>query len=350
MMKEWKMKKLKINSISSQIRKEGKPVLPTKRQEHDPTKQGATRKKAVVDINKRYSLAKNEIVKATQEFIAGTPREIISNNVSYANNRLYNYEVDYSRLSSFTDLIQRILFGFLDLVSAISPTTYFLSNYVKRAYYSGTSDTIQSAGNVASPTVISPTAIATLRSMSLDEMINDPQYQRRVGLVAGRSFEAMKGLTEQTRSDLSDTLARGMALGQSTSQITNSIVERLDVSRSRAERIARTEINNAYRTATRQETEAVNQRLFQDEEYEMRLLWYSALSPTTRPTHARRHGRTYTQAEVADFYSKDGNAINCLCSQVAVLVNKKTGEPYQQALVKEMRQDKRHWQEKELAA
>ena len=41
------------------------------------------------------------------------------------------------------------------------------------------------------------------------------------------------------------------------------------------------------------------------------MLWASALKPTTRASHARRHGRVYTIDEVRDFYSRDGNAINC---------------------------------------
>ena len=47
------------------------------------------------------------------------------------------------------------------------------------------------------------------------------------------------------------------------------------------------------------------------------------MKPTTRRTHALRHGNLYTSEGVRDWYSINGNAINCKCSQVTVLVDSK---------------------------
>ena len=68
----------------------------------------------------------------------------------------------------------------------------------------------------------------------------------------------------------------------------------------------------------------------------MMQLWFSALAPTSRRWHIERHGKTFTTDNVRQFYSVNGNSINCLCSQSTVLVNKKTGEVLQQALLDRM--------------
>lgn len=56
------------------------------------------------------------------------------------------------------------------------------------------------------------------------------------------------------------------------------------------------------------------------------MLWTSALIPTTRKTHAERHGKTFTTKQVREFYGRDGNVFNCRCSQVEVMLDDK-GRP-----------------------
>ena len=64
----------------------------------------------------------------------------------------------------------------------------------------------------------------------------------------------------------------------------------------------------------------------------------SALSPSTRATHAARHARLYTSDEVRDWYSRDGNSINCKCGQVEVLVDDE-GNPVVPAIVERVRRN-----------
>ncbi|MEA3250147.1 MAG: phage minor head protein [Pseudomonadota bacterium] len=156
---------------------------------------------------------------------------------------------------------------------------------------------------------------------TVEQTLMSAPYRTRIALVRARVFEEMQGFTDQTRTDLARTLADGMALGQSPVQIARSISDRIGVAKSRAERIARTEINVAHRRAIIEEDQQVN-----DEGIRTALLWFSALSPTTRANHARRHGRLYTRQEVNDFYSRDGNAINCKCSVRSVLTDE-NGKP-----------------------
>jgi len=102
-------------------------------------------------------------------------------------------------------------------------------------------------------------------------------------------------------------LSTGIENGQNPIEVARTIRDRFDVSRSRAERIARTEITGALRRARWDEAEdariSIGIRTL-----EMHL---SALSPTTRASHAARHSRLFTVQEVREWYTQDGNSINC---------------------------------------
>ncbi|WP_252108830.1 MULTISPECIES: phage minor head protein [unclassified Halomonas] len=184
--------------------------------------------------------------------------------------------------------------------------------------------------------VVSMAAQTEAFRRTVEETLVLAPYRNRVALLRARVFEEMQGFSDQLRTELARTLADGMARGQSPREIARQVKARIGVraledgsktgARARAERIARTEINVAHRRAIWEEDAQANA-----EGIRTRLLWVSALSATTRPTHASRHGRVYTRAEVQEFYARDGNAINCKCTQVAILVDE-NGKPLSNAL------------------
>ena len=67
-----------------------------------------------------------------------------------------------------------------------------------------------------------------------------------------------------------------------------------------------------------------------------RMLWFSALSPTTRESHRVRHGQLYGAQDVREFYSRSGESVNCKCSQIELLVDSK-GQPLDPALVERVK-------------
>jgi len=73
-----------------------------------------------------------------------------------------------------------------------------------------------------------------------------------------------------------------------------------------------------------------------------KLLWVSALMATTRRSHADRHGNLYTRAEVTEFYSKNGNAISCRCSQVPTVVDE-NGEAFVKKVISKMEAQESRW-------
>ena len=74
-----------------------------------------------------------------------------------------------------------------------------------------------------------------------------------------------------------------------------------------------------------------------------RLLWESALMPTTRVWHASRHSKTYTAAEVEEFYQRDGNIYNCHCTVVPVITTTDGTFFFQDGMQKEMGAELSKW-------
>jgi hypothetical protein len=82
--------------------------------------------------------------------------------------------------------------------------------------------------------------------------------------------------------------------------------------------------------------DALNRDVYDNSDWKMGILWFSALAVTSRVSHVKRHGVIFTTDEVRDFYSNNDNCKNCLCSLSSILVNVKTGEILQKPLVERM--------------
>nr|WP_315528256.1 hypothetical protein [uncultured Achromobacter sp.] len=60
--------------------------------------------------------------------------------------------------------------------------------------------------------------------------------------------------------------------------------------------------------------------------FNQKYMHLSALSPTTRKSHAARHGQLFTANEVRQFWSDKENVAGCKCTAVAVMLDK-SGKP-----------------------
>ncbi len=157
---------------------------------------------------------------------------------------------------------------------------------------------------------------------TVDQVLISSQYLQRAAFLRARVFDQMKGFEGQTAADLGRVLYDAIENGISPLDVTKRIRARFGVSRSRAERIARTEIAGAQRRGNWDESQDAEERLG----VITKQMHLSALLPTSRRTHIQRHGNLYTLDEVRDWYTQDGNAINCRCSQVPVRVDE-SGDP-----------------------
>jgi SPP1 gp7 family putative phage head morphogenesis protein len=207
----------------------------------------------------------------------------------------------------------------------------FIVNEVSQAYAEGTARAVRNLSVITDDYTASITAV--LRSQP---------YLRRQALMQARVFEQMQGFTGDTARDLARVLRQGIENGQNPLEVAKTIRDRFGVSHSRAKTIARTEITGALRRARLDEAQETEVRLG----LKTKMLWFSALSPTTRESHAERHGNLYTPQEVRNFYSVDGNAINCQCSQTETLVDDE-GNPLTPQVVERTREIKRQWLERQ---
>lgn len=139
------------------------------------------------------------------------------------------------------------------------------------------------------------------------DILRSQPHVRRMNLVRTRVFEDMKGFNQAVKSDMARVLTDGIGRGLNPLEIARNLTQQIDIKRSRANTIARTEVTTALRRAAMDEADDAREELG-IRTLEMHI---SALSATTRATHAARHGKLYTTDEEREWWSKDGNGINC---------------------------------------
>lgn len=286
----------------------GNPALP--RHPTNPVGQTAVIRQARRDWSKHIKQVQKWLLARFEEI----PRQRMEANWGRITVNRYDYQVSAGLMNSILEeLVTRLASG---------PTKSRWLNYVRDSYRKGTAEEVINLQNIAGDRY--PRTVASV-------FRSDP-WLTRIALIEARVFEEMKGLEGDTARELGRVLSHGVENGLAPREVADSIRERFSVSQSRANRIARTEITGAYRRARLDEDEDANKRLA----IRTGLLWFSALSPTSRQWHMAKHGIVHTQEEVREFYSTGGNAINCKCSQASVLLDK-DGNPENPKFIESVR-------------
>ncbi len=230
------------------------------------------------------------------------PTDRLLVNSLYVNEYRYEYQISVPQLEM---LINELL-----IELGLLPNDYVVREVVG-AYEQGTGLAVENLANISDDYTRTITQV----------LVSDP-WQRRAALVGSRVFEEMKGFEGDTGRDLGRVLRQAVQDGLNPRDVVDTIKERFGVAESRAKRIAITEISGALRRGRWDEAQDAESRLG----IRVRMLWVSALKPTTRLWHAKRHAELYTIQQVREFYAVDGNAINCYCTQIETLVDK-DGKP-----------------------
>lgn len=177
---------------------------------------------------------------------------------------------------------------------------------------------------------------------TLQQLLSSPGYLNQIAAARLTTFNDWKVISDTARGDLTNIITDAVARGVSPRDTAQVISKRLDVSMSKAKTIAQTEQVGALRQAQRNEVDWAKERLGLN----TAILWISALKPTTRTTHGARHGKTYTTDEVAEFYSKDGNAYNCYCANIPCLLDDE-GKLYNEGLAEKLSKERSNWKSSE---
>lgn len=170
------------------------------------------------------------------------------------------------------------------------------------------------AQSVANLTTLSETYAAV---RTLERVIYSQPYQTRLAMAQVKSYQHWTGLAASQKSELSEIIGRAVIDGKNPKAVRTEIMERLDVSRSRAAQYAQTDITDTLRQARMAEADYTAESLGM----KIGLLWTSALIPTTRPHHAARNGKVYTSDQVKQFYSVNGNRYRCHCAITEALLD-----------------------------
>ena len=293
------------------------------------------------DIEERYLNIKRQLKEVFDQRLTGRQREansekswMLCNNDSgepslyQVNAGTYIYDMTAAQLADLLQVVQAILDG--TLLDGGSQNLWALG-YVAAEYERGTLNAFTNL-SVQSPAYASQT--------TLPQLLSSPAYQNQIAAAYVSTYSDWKGISDTARADLANVIADSIGRGVNPRETAQIVSKRLDVSMAKAKNIAQTEQVGALREAQWNETEWTQERLG----LKTAILWISALKPTTRASHAARHGKTFSPQEVRDFYSRDGNRYHCYCGNIPCLLND-DGSLFNNGLADKLAKERQLWNE-----
>lgn len=291
------------------------------------------------DIEERYLTIKRQLKEVFDQRLTGRQREtngekswMVCNNdaavpsLYQVNAGTYIYDMTAAQLADLFQIVQAILDG--SLLDGGSQNLWALG-YVAAEYERGTLNAFTNL-SVQSPAYASQT--------TLPQLLSSPAYQNQIAAAYVSTYSDWKGISDTARADLANVIADSIGRGVNPRETAQIVSKRLDVSMAKAKNIAQTEQVGALREAQWNETEWTQERLG----LKTAILWISALKPTTRASHAARHGKTFSPQEVRDFYSRDGNRYHCYCGNIPCLLND-DGSIFNKGLAEKLEKEKAAW-------
>ena len=291
------------------------------------------------DIEERYLTIKRQLKEVFDQRLTGRQREtngekswMVCNNdaaepsLYQVNAGTYIYDMTAAQLADLFQIVQAILDG--SLLDGGSQNLWALG-YVAAEYERGTLNAFTNL-SVQSPAYASQT--------TLPQLLSSPAYQNQIAAAYVSTYSDWKGISDTARADLANVIADSIGRGVNPRETAQIVSKRLDVSMAKAKNIAQTEQVGALREAQWNETEWTQERLG----LKTAILWISALKPTTRASHAARHGKTFSPQEVRDFYSRDGNRYHCYCGNIPCLLNDDSSL-FNNGLADKLAQERRGW-------
>ena len=140
-----------------------------------------------------------------------------------------------------------------------------------------------------------------------------PIHQDALEFLYTRSYESLENWTDKLATETRQILFDGVTEGQGIDEVVRRMVDRIDVSRSRARVIASTEINQAYGRS------AINEATRASEEIgkPVNLRWLSVMDGRVRHLHAKWHGVIMTPKKASE--NKNISPWQCRCAFAPVV-------------------------------
>ncbi|MDE1480124.1 phage head morphogenesis protein [Xenorhabdus bovienii] len=290
------------------------------------------------DIEQRYYGIKRALRELFDQRLTGRVREnnaqlsytLHGKTLYQVNAGTFIYDMTAQQLAGLLERVQTILDDYL--LEGIGQNIWALQ-YVSEEYQRGTLNAY---------TNLSVQSSVYEMQTTLSALLSSAAYQNQIAAAYVSTYSDWKGISDKARADLANVIADAIGRGVNPRETAWIISKRLDVSMAQAKNIAQTEQVGALREANWNETEWASERLGLN----TKLLWLSALKPTTRQWHAVRHGKIYTKQEVEEFYSRNGNRYRCYCAQQPIVLDD-NGKLYNTGLTERLTEERKVWQEQE---
>lgn len=280
----------------------------------DPTGQASRRRKATRALDSRLVISERAIRRLVRD-IPSARRTVTP--LPNAATVVYDYQLTPAELLQLEIQIRTIINDQLETVGEIPPPAWFWTDQIEPPYRQGTMEEVNRINQLIAAAIISGAITDPfVQQVPIEQVLSSREYNEAIRRLTVMNYGTIKSLSDRTSSQVIQQINAGISAGNSPTDISKAIAERFDVSKSNAKRIADTEINRAYNNAKLDSADLIQKRTGQ----RTGVLHISALLPTTRDSHADRHGKLYTVEDQTRWWDTGPNRINCKCSTSTALI------------------------------
>ncbi len=307
-----------------------------KKTKADPTGQAANRNKTARRLSNRLEHARARVLSIFRDVPRSRRTETVITNAQQV---VYDYDLTPVQLEDLQAATRAIINAeLLETQGEQMPPDWWYRPEVELPTRQGTLEEINRFNQLIAAAVVAGVTVRgmTPQRVAPEIILTSRPYLEALRNVQVENFATIKTLSNRTADQVIQQLNSGIRSGLTPTEIAQNITGRFDVSKSSAKRIAETEVNRAYTDAK------MNAIDLAAAESGLRagVLHISALTSTTRESHAARHGNAYTTASQRQWWDTGANRINCLCSVSSVLIDSKGNvvQKEEQERVKEQRE------------
>lgn len=286
------------------------PILP--RSKADPTLQGKRVKRLWEEIDIRYDALSLAIVaefKKMASFRAANTEIIPEIVPEYIPEWDIQYDLAYDfQPEEYARFQEKVRLMMEEWIKEEPSGSLWMENYIEAA---ARDSTLTSQASLAQQ---SETYAA---ERQLSDIINSQPYQDRLAIAYQLAKAEWDHFNSRVMQTISESLMDSIGQGLSVQKTAKNLQKALGIEKNYAKKIAQTELLAIYRKSAWEEAKQARDLLGLD----IKILHVSALKPTTRLTHAARHGQLYDPEQEELWYQQGGNKYNCYCSSVPVVAN-----------------------------
>ena len=292
-----------------------------KKTKQDPTGQNSNRNKGSRILQARIKKAKAEVMDL---FSAIPKRSTVQKRIINARDDqvVYEYDISPTEQQLLAAGVTAAVNGYLLESQDAMPADWYWKKKIELPYRQGTLEesarfnqliaestiAAKKAGDVAEPFIAQITS---------EQVLTSREYRDALQNVYASNYHEIKALSEKTASQVIQVVNDGISAGETPARISKQISERFGVAESSAQRIATTEFNRAYTNSKLNAVKVISKRTG----LRAGVIHISALMPSTRSSHAARHGNAYTVADQEQWWNSGANRINCHCNVISVLID-----------------------------